>query len=75
MPAGSSSIARRALHSALGDDLRLYVVTIDKLRESVTFRLEVESRPLDAVIAALTRSLSQATIGAVRAKGGHHSAP
>ncbi|WP_206995570.1 hypothetical protein [Trinickia mobilis] len=63
VPGNSSSAARRALHAALGDDLRLYVVTMDKLRDCVTFRIEVTSRPLDEVIAALTRTLSQATLG------------
>jgi hypothetical protein len=63
VPGNSSSAGRRALHQALGDDLRLYVVTMDKLRDCVTFRIEVTSRPLDDVIAALTRTLGQATLG------------
>jgi hypothetical protein len=63
VPGTTSSAGRRALHDALGDDLRLYVVTIDKQRELVTFRIEVTSRTLGDVIAALTRTLSQATLG------------
>ncbi|MGV2292646.1 hypothetical protein AAHK20_28325 [Trinickia sp. YCB016] len=63
VPGHSTSAGRRALHQALGDDLRLYVVTMDKLRDCVTFRIEVTSRPLADVIAALTRTLGQATLG------------
>ena len=63
VPGDTSTAGRRALHDALGDDLRLYVVTIDKPRESVTFRVEVTSRTLDEVIAALTRTLPRATLG------------
>jgi hypothetical protein len=63
VPGTSSSAGRRALHGALGDALRLYVITIDKFSERVTFRVEVTSRTLDEVIAALTRSFTQATLG------------
>jgi hypothetical protein len=67
VPGTSSSAGRRALHSALGADLRLYVMTIDKRHERITFRVEVISRSVDDVIAALTGGLARATIGRVRA--------
>lgn len=63
IPGTSSSEARHALHTALGDDLRLYVVTIDKRHEYTTFRIEVTGRSLDDVITALTRTLGNATLG------------
>ncbi|MFC0401219.1 hypothetical protein [Paraburkholderia rhizosphaerae] len=62
----SSSAGRRALHTALGNDLRLYVMTIDKRHERITFRVEVMSRTIDEVIGALTGALERATIGRVR---------
>jgi hypothetical protein len=67
VPGTSSSVGRRALHTALGTDLRLYVMTIDKRHERITFRVEVMSRSVDDVIAALTGGLERATIGRVRA--------
>jgi hypothetical protein len=67
VPGTSSSVGRRALHAALGTDLRLYVMTIDKRHERITFRVEVMSRSVDEVIAALTCGLDRATIGRVRA--------
>jgi hypothetical protein len=63
VPGTSSANGRRALHTALGDDLRLYVVTIDQQREHVTFRVEVTSRSLDEVIGLLTATLDHATLG------------
>jgi hypothetical protein len=51
------------LHAALGKDLRLYIVTIDKRNERITFRVEVMSRTLDEVIVALTGALDRATLG------------
>ena len=63
VPGTSSANARRALHAAFGDDLRLYVVTIDRQRERVTFRVEVTSRTLDDVIGLLTTTLDRATLG------------
>ncbi|CAG4887264.1 hypothetical protein [Paraburkholderia saeva] len=63
VPGTVSAESRRALHSALGDDLRLYVMTIDRANERVTFRAEITARTLDNVIAALTTSLAQATLG------------
>ncbi|CAB3768881.1 hypothetical protein [Paraburkholderia solisilvae] len=62
----SSSAGRRALHTALGANLRLYVMTIDKRHERITFRVEVMSRTVEQVIAALTGALDRATIGRVR---------
>lgn len=59
----SSATGRRALHAALGEDLRLYVVIIDKRNERITFRVEVISRTLDEVIFALTGALHRATVG------------
>jgi hypothetical protein len=59
----SSATGRRALHAALGNDLRLYVVTIDKRNDRITFRVEVISRTLDEVIVALTGALDRATLG------------
>jgi hypothetical protein len=67
VPGTSSAAGRRALHAALGNDLRLYVMTIDKRHERITFRVEVMSRTVDQVIAALTGALERATIGRVRA--------
>jgi hypothetical protein len=63
VPGVASAESRRALHAALGDDLRLYVMTIDRSSERVTFRAEITARTLDDVIAALTSSLAQATLG------------
>ena len=57
VPGTSSANGRRALHAALGEDLRLYVVTVDQQRERVTFRVEVTSRTLDDVIGLLTVAL------------------
>ncbi|RFU49417.1 hypothetical protein [Paraburkholderia sp. DHOC27] len=59
----SSANGRRALHAALGNNLQLYVVTIDKRNERMTFRVEVISRTLDEVIGALTSALDRATLG------------
>jgi hypothetical protein len=42
-------------------------MTIDKRHERITFRVEVMSRTVDQVIAALTGALERATIGRVRA--------
>jgi|SRR5689334_6190575 hypothetical protein len=67
VPGTSSAAGRRALHRALGEDLRLYVMTIDKRHERISFRVEVMSRTVDDVIGALTGSLEQATVGRVRA--------
>lgn len=63
VPGTSSAYGRRALHAALGDDLRLYVVTVDQQRERVTFRVEVTSRTLEDVIGLLTTALDRATLG------------
>jgi hypothetical protein len=61
--ATSSAPSRQALHAALGKDLRLDIVTIDKRNERITFRIEVVSRSLDEVIGALTGALDRATLG------------
>ncbi len=63
VPSTLSTSGRRALQAALGADLRLFVVTTDKRHDSVTFRVEVQSHTLDEVLAALTSTLDQATIG------------
>ncbi|MFM0074343.1 hypothetical protein PQQ86_24600 [Paraburkholderia sediminicola] len=63
VPGTSSAQGRRALHTALGDDLRLYVVTVDQQHERVTFRVEVTSRTLEDVISLLTSALDRATLG------------
>lgn len=63
VPGTSSAIGRRALHAALGKNLRLYVVTIDKRNERITFRVEVVSRTLDEVIGALAGALDRAMLG------------
>ncbi|WP_342030515.1 hypothetical protein [Paraburkholderia sp. SG-MS1] len=67
VPGTSSALARRALHAALGCDLRLYVVTIDQLREHIVFRIEVTSRSLEDVIGVLTAALDRATLGPAHA--------
>jgi hypothetical protein len=67
VPGTSPAAGRRSLHAALGTDLRLYVMTIDKRHERITFRVEVMSRTVDEVIGALTSALERATIGRVRA--------
>ena len=63
VPGTSSANGRRALHAAFGNDLRLYVVTVDQQHERVTFRVEVTSRTLDNVIGLLIASLDHATLG------------
>ncbi|WGS53916.1 hypothetical protein LFL96_23035 [Paraburkholderia sp. D15] len=63
VPGTSSAEGRRALHASLGDDLRLYVVTVDQQNQRVTFRVEVTSRTLDDVIGLLTTTLDRATLG------------
>ena len=63
VPGTSSADGRRALHAAFGNDLRLYVVTVDQQHERVTFRVEVTSRTLDDVIDLLTTTLDRATLG------------
>ena len=63
VPGTSSTTGRRALQAALGKNLRLYVVTIDKRNERITFRVEVISRTLDEVIGALARVLDRAILG------------
>lgn len=67
VPGTSSALARRALHAALGEDLRLYVVTVDRLRECIVIRIEVISRSLDEVIGLLTVALERATLGRAHA--------
>ncbi|HZZ05698.1 hypothetical protein [Paraburkholderia sp.] len=67
VPGTSPAHGRRALHTALGGDLRLYVVTIDKKLERVTFRVEVTSRSLEDVIGLLTTALDRATLGRAQA--------
>ncbi|CAE6759030.1 hypothetical protein [Paraburkholderia haematera] len=67
VPGTSSASGRRALHAALGDDLRLYVVTVDNQHERVGFRVEVTSRSLDDVIGLLTATLDRATLGRAQA--------
>ncbi|WP_246278895.1 hypothetical protein [Paraburkholderia ultramafica] len=67
VPGTSSADGRRALHAAFGDDLRLYIVTIDRQHERVTFRVEVTSRTLDDVISLLTTTLDRATLGHAQA--------
>ncbi|MFM0209005.1 hypothetical protein PQQ96_16500 [Paraburkholderia sediminicola] len=67
VPGTSSASGRRALHTALGDDLRLYVVTVDQQHERVTFRVEVTSRTLEDVIGLLTATLERATLGRAQA--------
>jgi hypothetical protein len=63
VPGTSSATGRQALQAALGKNLRLYVVTIDKRNERVTFRVEVTSRTLDEVIGALAGALDRAILG------------
>jgi hypothetical protein len=63
VPGTCSATGRRALHAALGKNLRLYVVTIDKRNERITFRVEVISRTLDEVIGTLASALDRATLG------------
>ena len=63
VPGTSSATGRQALQAALGKNLRLYVVTIDKRNERITFRVEVISRTLDEVIGALAGALDRAILG------------
>ncbi|MFM0035917.1 hypothetical protein PQQ53_11260 [Paraburkholderia strydomiana] len=67
VPGTSSALARRALHAALGGDLRLYIVTVDQLREHIVFRIEVTSRSVDDVIGVLSATLERATLGRAHA--------
>jgi hypothetical protein len=67
VPGTSSAEGRRALHAALGEDLRLYIMTVDRQRECVTFRVEVTSHTLDDVIGLLISALDSATLGHAQA--------
>jgi len=67
VPGTSSAEGRRTLHAALGDDLRLYIVTVDRRRECMTFRVEVTSHTLDDVIGLLIGALDRATLGHAQA--------
>lgn len=59
----SSASGRQALQKALGRQSRVFIVTLDKRNERITFRVEVMSRTLDEVILALTGALDRATLG------------
>jgi hypothetical protein len=63
VPGTSSAACRQALRSALGTDLHLYLITVDKRQQNMTFRVEAASCSVDDVIAALTRALGEARIG------------
>jgi len=66
VPGTSSAAGRQALHGALGDDLRLYVMTVDKRLNHITFRVEVAAASVGDVIGALTGALQSAMVGRVR---------
>lgn len=67
VPGTSSAAGRHALHAALGDDLRLYVITVDKRHDHITFRVDVTACSVGDVIGALMHALASATVGRVRA--------
>ena len=51
---------------ALGEGSRLFVMTVDKRNDSITFRVDVMARSVGDVIGALAGVLHRATIGRVR---------
>ena len=66
VPGTSSAAGRRALLAALGEGSRLFVMTVDKRNDAITFRVEVMARSVGDVIGALAGVLHRATIGRVR---------
>ncbi|ALP65774.1 hypothetical protein [Paraburkholderia caribensis] len=66
VPGTSSAAGRRALLAALGEGSRLFVMTVDKRNESITFRVDVMARSVGDVVGALAGALRRATIGRVR---------
>ncbi|ALL68919.1 hypothetical protein K788_0000078 [Paraburkholderia caribensis MBA4] len=66
VPGTSSAAGRRALLAALGEGSRLFVMTVDKRNESITFRVDVMARSVGDVVGALAGVLRRATIGRVR---------
>ena len=67
LPGTSSAAGRRALLAALGDGSRLFVMSVDKRTDCITFRVDVMARSVGDVIGALAGTLRRATIGRVRA--------
>ena len=72
VPGTSSAAGRQALHAALGNELRLYVMTVDKRHDHITFRVEVVAASVGDVIGALTGALQSATVGRVRSTRQSH---
>ncbi|MDR6381586.1 hypothetical protein [Paraburkholderia caribensis] len=66
VPGTSSAAGRRALLAALGAGSRLFVMTVDKRNESITFRVDVMARSVGDVVGAIAGALRRATIGRVR---------
>ncbi|BCZ80123.1 hypothetical protein SAMN04487926_103343 [Paraburkholderia steynii] len=66
VPGTSSAAGRRALLAALGEGSRLFVMTVDKRNDAITFRVDVMARSVGDVIGALAGVLHRATIGRVR---------
>jgi hypothetical protein len=66
VPGTSSAAGRRALLAAIGAGSRLFVMTVDKRNESITFRVDVMARSVGDVVGALAGALRRATIGRVR---------
>ncbi|CAG9216718.1 conserved hypothetical protein [Paraburkholderia caribensis] len=66
VPGTSSAAGRRALLAALGEGSRLFVMTVDKRNESITFRVDVMARSVGDVVGAIAGALRRATIGRVR---------
>lgn len=67
VPGTSSASGRRALLAALGENSRLFVMTVDKRNACITFRVDVMARSVSDVVGALAGALRRATIGRVRA--------
>lgn len=67
VPGTSSAAGRSALLAALGEGSRLFVMTVDKRNDAITFRVDVMARSVGDVIGALAGVLHRATIGRVRA--------
>ncbi|CAG9245314.1 MULTISPECIES: hypothetical protein [Paraburkholderia] len=66
VPGTSSAAGRRALLAALGEGSRLFVMTVDKRNDAITFRVDVMARSVGDVVGALAGVLRRATIGRVR---------
>ncbi|CDY78277.1 hypothetical protein BGLT_01148 [Caballeronia glathei] len=63
VPGLNSNGPRRELQDALGEAVRVYVVSTDRRHDCITLHVEVAGQTLDTVIGALAANLTQATLG------------